>query len=298
MRNDHSPLPPLPRRSAHGHKRSFGECLVFAGSGGAVGAAALVANAALRSGCGSVAVAASAQVLPHILGLAPCAVGEILAGDPRSILDAWLQAHRRVVLAAGPGLDPVGTGPELVPALIAANAPLVLDATALRLLARCTAEPGERSQPLVLTPHPGEYRDLATAFALDPDAATDEARRPGAAVRLAERCRAVVVLKGAATVVSDGQRWWRQGGGGNAALATAGSGDVLTGMITGLIGQGLEAYQAARLAVHLHAEMGAAWARDHGPRGLLASDLPGRIPAAMTAYEERPSRRLQPPLAG
>jgi hydroxyethylthiazole kinase-like uncharacterized protein yjeF len=280
---DSSPIPALPERPDHAHKRSFGECLVVGGSTDAVGAPALIANAALRAGCGSVTVAASAAVLPRVLALAPCAVGLVLIGDPVSQVRAWLKATKRPVIAAGPGLDPIATPPELISMLVQAEAPVVLDATGLRLLARHPAGMDQHRGALVLTPHPGEFRALAEALDLDPAAAVDPELRPAAARALAERCAGTVVLKGAGTIVAEHDRHW-QGPEGNAALATAGTGDVLTGLIAAFIGQGLDAYAAARLAVHLHAAAAAHWRRDHGPRGLLASDLPELLPRIMADH--------------
>lgn len=280
---DRSALPTLPERPDDSHKRSFGECLVLGGSSDAVGAPALVANAALRAGCGSVTVAASASLLPRVLALAPCAVGVVLTGNPMGQLREWLEQAKRPVIAAGPGLDPVATPPELIAALLETAAPVVLDATGLRLLARHPDRIERHRGALVLTPHPGEYRALAEALALDPAAGVDPEQRPQAARALAAHCAASVVLKGAGTIVAEAERHW-QGPDGNAALATAGTGDILTGMIAAFLGQGLEAYAACRLAVHLHAQIAAQWRHDYGPRGLLATDLPERLPRAMADY--------------
>ncbi|MDX1500159.1 MAG: ADP/ATP-dependent (S)-NAD(P)H-hydrate dehydratase, partial [Woeseiaceae bacterium] len=124
--------------------------------------------------------------------------------------------------------------------------------------------------PAVLTPHPGEFRRLAAALALDDDTASPGGRRDAAA-ELARRLGCVVVLKGAGTVVTDGQRTFVNET-GNAALATAGTGDVLTGLIAGLLAQGLDPERAAALGVEAHALAGDR-AAAHGERGLIASDL-------------------------
>jgi NAD(P)H-hydrate epimerase len=151
---------------------------------------------------------------------------------------------------------------------------------------------------LVLTPHPGEYQRLAAALGIRADA-VDPKERPAAASQLAQRLGCVVVLKGERTIVSDGVQTWTNHT-GNAALATAGTGDVLTGVIAGLVAQffrahlgagsrqvtpqqqgGLSLLDCARLGVHLHGLAADRWARAHGQAGMLATDLLGEIPAAI-----------------
>ena len=151
--------------------------------------------------------------------------------------------------------------------------------------------------PAVLTPHPGEYQRLALALGLDGDP-IDQATRPAAAEQLAQRLGCVVVLKGAGTVVTDGVQSWINPT-GNVALATAGSGDALTGVIAGLIGQffkghvggtkstarpqqpsGLSLLECARIGVYLHGLAADRWAERCGDSGLLASDLLAELPAA------------------
>ncbi len=132
-----------------------------------------------------------------------------------------------------------------------------------------------------MTPHPGEFRRLASAVGLDLDdaAAIDPARRVDSAGALAREHDAVVVLKGAGTVVTDGQRF-AVNTTGNPALATAGSGDVLTGLIAALIAQHMSPFEAAALGAHLHGLAADRWADRHGPSGLTAQDLARELPDA------------------
>jgi NAD(P)H-hydrate epimerase len=138
---------------------------------------------------------------------------------------------------------------------------------------------------MVLTPHPGEYARIAASLRIDADP-IDPVARPHAAERLAQRLGCVVVLKGHGTVVSDGHRTWTCGH-GNDALAVGGSGDVLAGVVAGLLaahGRALGLYDCARLAVEAHAIAGERWARRAGgTAGMLAAELAAEIPAALGA---------------
>jgi len=153
--------------------------------------------------------------------------------------------------------------------------PMVVDADALNAL---TTQPdilAEHAGPRILTPHPGEFARLV-GKRLDPD------YRETAAVELAERCRAVVVLKGHRTLITDGQRRTNNST-GNPGMATGGSGDVLTGLIAALAGQGLEPHDAARLGVHLHGLAGDFAASEYGEVSMIARDLIEFLP---DAFEE------------
>jgi NAD(P)H-hydrate epimerase len=157
--------------------------------------------------------------------------------------------------------------------------PVVLDADGLNNLAAMGGLRDAIHAPLVMTPHPGEYARLATAMGLVCDP-LEPGRRPDAAVELARACQAVVVLKGRHSIVTDGRRVYVNST-GNPALATAGSGDVLTGTVAGLIAQGLRPLDAAVLAVHLHGAAADRWAAAHGPAGLAARDLASLLPDAL-----------------
>ncbi len=249
----------LPPRRGNVNKGSFGHVLAIGGDHGMGGAIRLAGEAALRCGAGLVSVATrGANVAALIAGrpeLMPRAVEDAMALEP--------MLGRASVVAIGPGLGREEWGRSLWGATQSTRLPLVVDADALNLLA---GEP--RTLPnAVLTPHPGEAaRLLAT------DVAKVQSDRFAGARELAKRYGAIVVLKGAGSLVAapDGQvaacPW------GNAGMATGGMGDVLTGVIAALLAQGLSAWDAACTGVALHARAGDLAAGD-APRGLVASDL-------------------------
>jgi len=267
----------LPGRPSDGHKGTFGTVIVVAGSATMPGAAAMAARAALRGGAGLVKVAGDQGLLDRVLAIEPSATGLLIedAGDGR----AWLEGLRsadpdgRAVLAVGPGLGSMAD--TLLPGLINDARAAVIDADGLTALA-VSGRRLRRRGPTVLTPHPGEFRRLALAVQLRLDP-TDEDQRPEAARRLAEAHEAVVALKGMGTIVSDGRRAYRNTT-GNAAMATAGTGDVLTGLTAALLAGGMSAYDAACVAVHVHGAAGDLWTSEHGDRGMLARELADRIP--------------------
>lgn len=258
-------LPPLPARPRDGHKGTFGTVLVVAGQPGMAGAAILAATAALRGGAGLVQAMVPRALQPVLAVAVPCATSRVA-----NAANARRAAAEADAVVVGPGL---GTGPAcgrvLAAVLAAARRPVVVDADALNLLAPLPPRGGVRAKaPLVLTPHPGEAARLLSV-------ATAEVQRDRAAA-LRELCRrsgAVVVLKGAGTLVGDGARWF-QNRTGNPGLGTGGSGDVLAGLLGALLAQGLAPFDAACLAVHVHGAAGDRVARRIGERGLIASDLP------------------------
>lgn len=250
-------LPPRPRAA---HKGTNGHVLAVGGDHGMAGAIRLCGEAALRAGAGLVSVATRAE---HLMAL-NAARPELMAHgvDGPQALEPLLA--RASVLAVGPGLGQGAWGHALWLTALESGKPLVLDADGLNLLARA---PRRFAQPAVLTPHPGEAARLlgCTVDAV----ATD---RFAAARALASRFAAVVVLKGAGSLVAhpngrlDVCPW------GNPGMASGGMGDLLTGIIAALLAQTGDAWQAACLGVGLHARAGDRAAR-HGERGLIASDL-------------------------
>ena len=251
-------LGPRPRDA---HKGSFGHTLVMGGDIGYSGAVRLAAEAAARTGSGLVTVATRAEHATTVCADRP----ELMV---RAVQDpATLEplVERASVIAVGPGLGQSQWGLGLLQIVLGSNRPMVLDADALNLLATHSLRlpPGE----IVLTPHPGEAGRL-----LGTTAREIERDRFAAADALHKRYRAVVVLKGAGTIVVDGEGSTVVCDSGNPGMATAGVGDVLCGVIAGLIAQGLPAGLAAQIGVCIHAEAGDRAARD-GERGLLAGDL-------------------------
>ncbi|MFO8013388.1 MAG: NAD(P)H-hydrate dehydratase [Phycisphaerae bacterium] len=274
-------IPQPPTRPADAHKGTAGLVLVVAGSRGMAGAAALVGNAALRAGAGLVRIATADAALDTVAGLAPCCTTAPLPDDGASVT----AEAAGTVLGLAAGQDAIGMGPGLGQSeavgrlvrdvLAGATVPIVLDADGLNVLAGEAREVLERSQaPVVLTPHPGEAARL-----LGTSAKEIQADREAAAVALAERAE-VAVLKGAGTVVTDGLRLYVNET-GNPGMATAGAGDVLTGMLTALVASGMEPFDAAVLAVWAHGRAGDLAAERLGPLGLTAWDILGCVPESL-----------------
>jgi NAD(P)H-hydrate epimerase len=274
-------LPRLAARPADANKGSFGRVLIVAGSRDMSGAAILCGSAALRGGAGLVRVALPQSVLPVVAAGNPCYMTAPLPEDAEGRLAAAARdellglARANTVVAIGPGLGRSSDLSDLVLNLIEqTRTPLVVDADGLNALQGQAARLRGRSAPLVLTPHPGELARL-----LNSDVASVQADRQGLAVRFAAEHGLVLVLKGQGTVVTDGRRVYVNAT-GNPGLATGGTGDVLTGLVAALLGQGLEAFAAAQLGVYLHGKAGDL-ARDQlGEVSLIASDLLAYLPRA------------------
>lgn len=250
----------LPRRERYANKGSYGHVLVIGGAPGMAGAAHLAGAAALRTGAGLVSVATRVE---HVFAL-NAARPELMAHgvDGPQALQSLLE--RTDVLALGPGLGQSAWSHALWLTALEGGKPLVLDADGLNLLA---GEPRRFAVPAVLTPHPGEAARL-----LGVTVAEVERDRFAAARELARRHAAVVVLKGAGSLVADPDGRMEVCPWGNPGMASGGMGDLLTGIIAALLAQGCSAWQAARIGVGLHARSGDAAAQT-GERGLLASDL-------------------------
>lgn len=248
----------LAERHHDSHKGDYGSVLIVGGDRGYAGAVALAAEAALRSGAGAVRVATHAEHAHALLARLPEAM--VVGVEDAADLVPWLAAAS--VIAVGPGLGTEKWGKGLLGACLDVGKPLVVDADALNLLAQSP----RKLNDAVLTPHPGEAARL-----LGIDTLTVQRDRFAAVAALRERCGEVVVLKGAGTLVCDGDRIGVCDR-GNPGMASAGMGDVLTGIIAGLRAQGLDASSAARVGVWVHAAAGDKAAED-GQRGLIASDL-------------------------
>lgn len=291
-------LPLLPPRPPTGHKGTFGTVAVIGGCcispARMIGAPAFAALGALRAGAGLVRVLTPESILTEVLALCPSATGRALPTLPEGALDlagavpavdeALATADAIVI---GPGL---GQSPAVAALALRAvqqqDRPIVVDADALNALATIPELFRDFHASAILTPHPGEYRRLAALLKITIDP-VNEATRPAAAEHLAQRLGCVVVLKGAGTVVSDGLRTWTCTH-RHACLATAGTGDVLAGVIAGLLAQHargkapISLYNLARIAVEAHAKAAAAWAGTHHTEsGMLAPELAELIPRAL-----------------
>ena len=349
------PLPTLPRRKADSHKGDYGKILVIAGSETMIGAAGLVALAALRSGSGLVRIAAPKEIIPAVLTICPYATA--FAWSATKIKDLLAFAEEHDVLAVGPGLGTAAAVKRLILELIERHhGPMVFDADALNVLS--ALEPSEWPKRrnwgnIVLTPHMGEYMRLiaavmkrganvslapsgaapdgagqaqagqpappekktkslvdeddapstadgvvldlpqeatgqaavaeAPAAAEEAPAAPAEPDRTPLAELLARGTGTVVLLKGHRTVITDGARVAINMT-GNPAMATAGAGDVLTGVIASLIGQKLSPLEAAVLGAHVHGAAGDLAREQIGPEGvgLVSTDIIQQLPKALS----------------
>lgn len=257
-------VPALPRRRRDAHKGTFGTVVVLAGSDGMLGAAVLTATAALRGGAGLVQVAVPPALRSAMAIAVPCAT--TIDRSDRAVVRAALAAASAVVV--GPGLGAVAATRRLVQAVLRdSRASVVLDADALNVLAPLR-RPLVAKAPLVLTPHPGEAARLLEVASVEV-----QRDRRAALQALVGASGAVAVLKGSRTLVGDDRRWF-QNRTGNPGMATGGSGDVLAGLLGALLAQGLPAFDAACLAVHVHGAAGDRVASRLGEAGLIASDLP------------------------
>lgn len=290
-------LPPLPPRPKEAHKGSMGRVLLVAGSRGMAGAAAMAAEAVLRGGAGYVLVAAPGAIASELTILAPSAVLRLCGGrerlhlDPSDLPTLREEAARCDAVAVGPGLGAHPQTQELVRLLLVElargeSAPRVVDADGLNALSGAGGSLRDCLGPgCVITPHPAE---AARLLQLAGPAAV-QADRQAALARLVERTGAVVVLKGAGTLAGvAGRPPWRNRT-GNPGMATAGAGDVLTGLAAALLARGLAPWDAARLAVHLHGAAGDLAAAELGEESLIAPDLLRFLAQAMRRHPRAPA---------
>jgi NAD(P)H-hydrate epimerase len=279
-------LAPAPRRR-DAHKGDSGHVLVLGGAPGMGGAAMLAAEAAMRSGAGLVSVGVSPEYAAAMLARRPELMARGLAGcvEDRDDDDLAALIARATVIAVGPGLGQAAYGRRVLAAALAAGRPLVLDADALNLLAAgevgATAASGPWPADAVLTPHPAEAARILGVGT--PEVQRD---RPAAARALVARTGAVVVLKGAGSIVADATRL-RICTDGNPGMAVGGMGDVLAGVVAALRAQGLPAFEAAVAGTCMHARAGDAAAAEGGERGLLAGDLLPHLRALVNGRGER-----------
>ena len=268
----------LPRKGPGGHKGTAGHVLVIAGSAGKTGAALLAARAAMRTGAGlatvATTVAGQAALDAKVVAEMTACYADGDDADEASYARILALAGRMKAAALGPGI-PTGPGTAaLVRRLVAElPIPMVVDADALNLLAEDAAGVASSSRAArILTPHPGEMARLCGL-----PIAEIMKDRLGHARRLAQRSHAVVVLKGARTIVATPDGTAHINPTANSALGTAGSGDVLTGVIASLLAQGMEAPAAACAGVFVHGESAEIAIQTLGSHNLMAGDLPDAI---------------------
>lgn len=279
---------PLPKLSPNSDKEERGAVLVVAGGGGVPGAPVLTGRAALRAGAGKLQVVSTLRLLGPLGAVLPEAA--ILCVPETRRLEIALPSRPRVAALAahagsvvvGPGMAPRKTPRRFARSLMEAwpFLPIVVDAAALPSPSEAEVFSRLANGRVVLTPHAGEMARL-----LDRSRDTVLADPLAMARDAASRLRSVVVMKGAATFVAtpSGLAWRHLGG--VAGLATSGSGDVLAGLIAGLMARGASPLQAAQFGVYLHAAAGRRLAADLGALGFLASELPDQIPGILDEVE-------------
>jgi len=258
----------LPIRARDAHKGTFGHVLLIAGSEGMAGAACLSAQAALRAGAGLVTAACCAPVRLPMQNLVPCAMTKVVSSgaalDAGAALELYNLAQGKKALAIGPGLGRDENTWRAISQLVLSDTPKVIDADALNLLARHGGRVGANT---VLTPHPGEMARLTGAPVEDILASPVEY-----AQQLAQDMDCCVLLKGATTVIARGEDA-AMNITGCEAMGTGGSGDVLTGVIAGLMAQGMTPYDAARAGAYYHGIAGETAERARGGRAVTAWDV-------------------------
>lgn len=281
--NEDTMRPMLHRRDRQAHKGQFGHCLIIAGSTGKTGAAALAANSAVRAGSGLVTLAA-AESIHTVLEIKTTEVMTFPLPDSGSghLSNHAFPAIEKLLVgkdavALGPGLDTRPGTYALVQNLVETiSLPLVIDADGLNALAEdITVLKRKKSKQVILTPHPGEMsRLLGTSI---PDV---EAIRISVAQEFARNYGVYLVLKGARTIIASPSGTAAINGSGNPGMATGGMGDVLTGIIVSLLGQGYSGWDACRLGVFLHGFAADMVAEEKGEIGINASDVIEKLPYA------------------
>ena len=265
----------LPERPTDAHKGTFGKILIIGGSLGMSGAPALAARAALRAGAGLVRIATPASVLPIVAALDPCYTTTPLPEDNDGCISD--KAATRIlslakdhdIIAFGPGASTAKGVRNCLNLLIAQpDLRIIIDADGLNCLSATPRWYDHSKASLILTPHPGEMKRLWQSCFRSP--LPDD--RTAQATELAKHINATVVLKGASTVVADPQKYYINTT-GNPGMATAGSGDVLTGIIAALAAQHLSNFDAATLATSLHGLAGDMAARKISQYSLIATDI-------------------------
>ncbi|MDR1744381.1 MAG: NAD(P)H-hydrate dehydratase [Planctomycetota bacterium] len=278
-------LPALPVRDPECHKDDNGRVLVIAGSAGMTGAGGMVSLSCLRSGAGVVlwALPRSLNVVGEALNMEVMTLPlpETPSGAPsmdaREILVEAARETDCVVL--GPGLPVAGDTGELMRLLIPEiYPPLIVDGGAFSAIGTDMMILRKRQSPTIITPHPGEMGRITGKTI-----ASVQEKRHEFAQKYSKLSGAVVALKGHRTIVTNGQNAYVNES-GNPGMATAGSGDVLCGVIAALVGQGMTPFDATRLGVYLHGLAGDLAEAEIGMHGIIASDIINHLPAAFKAY--------------
>lgn len=271
----------LIKRDKDSHKGTYGRVGVIAGSKGMSGAPYLTSSAAIRTGSGLVytMVPDSISTILEIKSV-EAVVKSFKSNEEgfikESIEDIVEQSNKLDVIALGPGMGINSEKIELVEEILKrVDLPTVVDADGINCLCDNKKLLKNRSKPTIITPHLGEFSRL-----IKKDIDEIQGNREKYSREFAKEYGVILVLKGHETIVCDGERLYVNNT-GNPGMATAGSGDVLTGIIVSLLGQGIPSYDAAKLGVYLHGLSGDIVAEDKGEHGLIASDIVNAIPYAI-----------------
>jgi len=273
----------LKKRPRDSHKSDFGHVFILAGSRGMTGASVLCSNAVLRSGAGlatlGIPESLNAIVAAKLTEVMTCSLPE--TSELTLSLKAEKEILKRIeysdIVVIGPGLSQHPETRILVVSLITnIRKPMVLDADALNIIARNTAVLKKIKTKYIVTPHAGEMARL-----INKSSDYVKNNRLNAAKKFSHDYNAVVVLKGSESIVTDINDRSYVNETGNSGMSTAGSGDVLTGVIAGFLSQGLRLFDAARLGVYIHGLAGDLAAEDKGEIGLMAGDMLEKIPYAI-----------------
>ncbi|OGC11264.1 NAD(P)H-hydrate dehydratase [candidate division WOR-1 bacterium RIFOXYA12_FULL_52_29] len=265
----------LPKRPQNSHKGDFGRLFILAGSSGMLGAALLCGRAAARAGAGLIYLGVPSRSMDQV----NCATPEVITAAIDRVGDFDRLSHDFTSIALGPGLGDRRTIAEKILANLSRKrfaSPIVLDADALAVYNGRPEKLPSRDLKLILTPHPGEMSRLCGL-------SVEEINRHRREIAggFAHKYNCVLVIKGQRTVVADPDGKIFENRTGNPGLATAGTGDVLTGIIGALAARGLSSWSAATIGVKVHGSAGDLAAKEKGENGLIASDVIEQLPYAL-----------------
>lgn len=272
-------LPNLPPRDADSHKGTYGRAVLVGGSLGMTGAISLAGMSALRSGAGLVTLAVPADCLQTVASFEPSYMTFPLTMDEQDWINqlTTLTAHANSV-ACGPGFGRETINQQIVRWMYESlSTPLIVDADGLFAIAQHSGSLSNHAGPRILTPHEGEFKRFLNRSRNNGELSREQLEQE--ATSLAAKHDVIVVLKGPRTLITDGTKTVRNTT-GNPGMATGGSGDVLTGIIAALVGQGLPPFDAAHLGCHIHGVAGDLAAEKLGQVSMIASDLIDFLPSA------------------
>jgi hydroxyethylthiazole kinase-like uncharacterized protein yjeF len=285
----------IQRRDRYAHKNTFGHVFLVGGSQGRTGAIAMATRAALRAGAGLATAATWSDAMPLLSTQLPIEAMTLGLPEEDKLPQYEAQMNQFSAMVIGPGMGNRKESKRLVEfALTQYKGPLVIDADALNLISEYKLHDlcKNRKAPAVLTPHPGE---MARLISWSKEKVVEDPM--GALRRAVELTHSVVMLKGAATLILSPDEVMYLNHMPNAAMATAGSGDVLAGIIGGFLAQGLSGFDAALVGVYLHSLAGARASRKTNSRGMIATDIIRNIPHAYAELQKRYGEEDEPRMA-